>query len=270
MTNDKKRKCFVITPIGSEGSDIRSSADGLIDSVITPICKELNIELFVAHRIDTPGSITGQVLEHILTDDLVIANLTTLNPNVMYELAVRHSARLPTISLAENGTKLPFDISDERTIFYSDDMAGVTKLKPLLTNMINEALDDNEPDNPVYRAAKSQVMKELHPKGDFQSYMLERLERFETILQKSTVAPQTQPSTPTNYRFQVDMKEGMNTEEFKHEIMSDLFDSAQVYTFNHTNKGISFELSNKQRAEKCEKILLESNLVDNISLQQVV
>ncbi|MCF7502938.1 hypothetical protein [Vibrio sp. L3-7] len=166
------KNCFVVTPIGNDGSEIRRSADGLIDAVIEPICKELELNMFVAHRIDTPGSITTQVIEHVLNDDLVIANLTTLNPNVMYELAVRHAAKLPVICLAQNGTVLPFDISDERTIFYENDMAGVQKLKLILKKMALEALDDKEVDNPVYRAAKNKVMKDLHPQDDFQSYIL--------------------------------------------------------------------------------------------------
>ncbi|MFA0607281.1 hypothetical protein [Vibrio amylolyticus] len=141
--------------------------------------------MFVAHRIDTAGSITTQVIEHVLNDDLVIVNLTDLNPNVMYELGVRHASRLPVISLAENGTRLPFDISDERTIFYDNDMAGVTKLTPILEKMVIDALDDKEPDNPVYRAAINKVMKDLHPQNDFQSFVVNRLDRFESLLLKS-------------------------------------------------------------------------------------
>jgi hypothetical protein len=188
MSSDTKRKCFVVTPIGKDGSDIRRSADGLIDAVIEPVCKALELEMHVSHRIDTAGSITSQVIEHLLQDELVIVNLTFLNPNVMYELAVRHSARLPVITLAEDGTVLPFDISDERTIFYYNDMAGVTRLIPSLEKMSREALADTEPDNPIYRAVKNKVMKELHPQGDFQSYILERLDRFEKLLydQKGT------------------------------------------------------------------------------------
>src|SRR5688572_1260591 len=97
-TNEKKtqKRCFVITPIGDS------------------------------------ASITSQVIEHLLTDELVVANLTELNPNVMYELAVRHAARLPVVTLAHQGTKLPFDIADERTIYFTNDMQGVEELKPAL------------------------------------------------------------------------------------------------------------------------------------------
>ncbi|MFB2661883.1 hypothetical protein [Shewanella mangrovisoli] len=197
-SKETTKKCFIVTPIGKDGTDVRRAADGLIDSVIEPVCIKLGLEMHVAHRIDVPGSITGQVIEHILNDDLVIANLTTLNPNVMYELAVRHAVRLPVVSLAEEGTLLPFDISDERTIFYTDDMAGVKKLIPALEKMIQEALVDSEPDNPVYRAAKNKVMKDLQPHGDFQSYILEKMDRFESILQRSGVS-QPVPRTTLNY-----------------------------------------------------------------------
>ncbi len=183
-TTHTNKKCFVVTPIGGEGSEIRRSADGLIDTVIEPVCEKLGLEMYVAHRISTPGSITTQVLEHLLNDELVIANLTTLNPNVMYELAVRHSARFPVVSLAHEGTDLPFDISDERTLFFRDDMAGVTKLIPELERMASDAISDTEPDNPVYRAAKGVVMKTVKPDSDHLQYLLSKFDSLERMLSK--------------------------------------------------------------------------------------
>lgn len=183
-----KKKCFVVTPIGGDNTNTRRAADGLINAVIIPVCEQLGLEVFVAHRIDKPGSITGQVIDHVLNDDLVITNLTELNPNVMYELALRHAARKPVVSLAEDGTKLPFDISEDRTIFYSDDMYGVNILKDRLAAMIKEAMGDEEPDNPVYRAVNYQVMKEA-AKSDadgnaFENFVLNRFDRLESTLKK--------------------------------------------------------------------------------------
>ena len=93
MTTEKK-KCFVATPVSDDGSNIRRATDGLVASVIKPVLEELDIEVFVPHEMDRPGWIAGQVIDHLVQDDLVIANLTELNPNVMYELAIRHCAHL--------------------------------------------------------------------------------------------------------------------------------------------------------------------------------
>jgi hypothetical protein len=170
------KSCFIISPLGADDSETRRKADGLIDAVLKPILNELDFRAIPPHEIDTPGSITKHVIQHLLEDDLVIANLTELNPNVMYELAVRHAKRLPVVCLVEKGTKLPFDIATERTIFYDNDMKGVEILKPKLSKAIQEAIDEKEPDNPIYRAATDSIMRKVAEKDDAQSYMLKRLD----------------------------------------------------------------------------------------------
>ncbi|MBF4819603.1 MULTISPECIES: hypothetical protein [Cronobacter] len=178
----KQKNCFIVTPIGSGESATRRRAQGILDAVIRPILLNKNINVHVSHEISSQGSITKQIIEHLLQDDLVIANLTELNPNVMYELAVRHCKRLPVVAIAEEGTNLPFDISDERTIFYKNDMAGAFELQPVLDKAIDLALNDEKPDNPIYRVAQSIIIKESTETVTAEKYLMDRLDDIEKLL----------------------------------------------------------------------------------------
>ena len=134
---DKKKTCFIITPIGGEKDEIRRHIDGVIDNIITPVM-ENEYEINVAHRLFNTGSINKQIIEQIYNSDIVIANLTQTNPNVMYELAFRHTLGLPAITIAVDGTKLPFDVISERTIFYKNDIQGVSEAQDELRNYLKQ------------------------------------------------------------------------------------------------------------------------------------
>lgn len=130
----EKKKCFVITPIGKEGSKIRKHIERVIEEAIKPaLCPKYDI--VVAHTINEVGGLMDQIIEHICLDELVIANLTERNPNVMYELAARHSRGKPVILIAEHGTDIPSDISSERVFGYHYDKRGLLKLKKTIKDI---------------------------------------------------------------------------------------------------------------------------------------
>jgi hypothetical protein len=115
---DALRRCFVISPIGKESSDIRRHADEVLKHIIVPAMAKCDIRPIRSDELATPGRISEQMFQHLLRDDLCIALLTGYNPNVFYELAIAHSARRPVIIMAEKGMELPFDIKDLRCIYY--------------------------------------------------------------------------------------------------------------------------------------------------------
>lgn len=154
----EKERCFIITPIGNKNEEIRRHINGIIDAVIKPLLKD-DYDVIVSHEISDLGSINKQIIKEIYNDKLVIANLTTVNPNVMYELAFRHTLGKPVIIIAEEGTKLPFDISVERTIFYNNDALGTIELAESLKKFIG-AIDFDDISSPIHDTI-SDISKEL-------------------------------------------------------------------------------------------------------------
>lgn len=157
------RKCFIITPIGNKNSDVFRRAKGVIESAIKPVLMEYGfVDVKPAYEINVSGMINTQIINRIIEDDLVIVNLTDNNPNVMYELCLRHVVAKPIIHICENGTELPFDIKDNRTVFYEDDMLGVEELKEKVRLFLDEMVYEKEyMDNPVYVAYRhGKLLKE--------------------------------------------------------------------------------------------------------------
>jgi hypothetical protein len=147
--------CFYISPIGQPDSDQRKHADFFLEYVVTPALKEFNLKVVRADQIGKAGMIGKQVLEHLLKSRLVIADLSFHNPNVFYELSLRHAARLPAVQLIREGEPIPFDLDQYRTIkLDTKDLYGfLPKLQTYtsqIANQVRRALADaDNVDNPI-------------------------------------------------------------------------------------------------------------------------
>jgi hypothetical protein len=115
------KKCFVITPIGPAESEQRAHADRIWKVVLEPVLKPAGYELVRSDKMDDPGQITDAIFRCIAESEVCVADLSFLNPNVMYELGVRHCLRLPTIQIKCEGTQNPFDAKNQRTIDFDLD-----------------------------------------------------------------------------------------------------------------------------------------------------
>jgi len=110
------KTCFVVCPIGEEGSDERFRSDQLLRHLLRPAARKCGYKTVRADHISKPGLITHDIIEHLVEDPLVIADLAGANPNVFYELAVRHATKKPVIQITQVGEAIPFDVSPVRTI----------------------------------------------------------------------------------------------------------------------------------------------------------
>lgn len=110
------KTCFVIAPIGEIGSETRKRSDLVLKYVILPAAEQCGYAALRADQISEPGLITSQVIQHIIDDPLVIADLTERNPNVFYELAIRHALKKPLVQIIKSGEQMPFDVAGTRTI----------------------------------------------------------------------------------------------------------------------------------------------------------
>jgi hypothetical protein len=155
LSTDFETACFYITPIGDEGSEQRKHADLFMGALIEPSLTEFNLRLVRADRIGDAGMITAQIIEHIIHSRLVIVDLSFHNPNVFYELALRHAVRKPIVQISRSADKLPFDIGQVRTIVV--DTTDIYSLVPQLESLkaqiaaqIRKTLDEkSEVENPL-------------------------------------------------------------------------------------------------------------------------
>lgn len=144
-----EKVCFMITPIGKEGTDIRKNADEVLEYIVEPVCKNYGYSVVRADKMANSGLITKAIIEQIITADLVVADLTGNNPNVFYELAIRHSYRKPAIQIVKGDIDIPFDVSNMRTISYDTTLSGANTAKKEIEAMLIAIEKGEKVHNPV-------------------------------------------------------------------------------------------------------------------------
>ncbi|MBW4720780.1 hypothetical protein [Saccharothrix obliqua] len=143
-------ECFFVCPIGAANSDIRKRSNQVYRHVVKATVEPMGYETTRGDTIDQSGLITTQVIDKLLNADLVIADLTDHNPNVFYELAVRHAAGKPFIHLMAEGQAVPFDIQGMRTVFFDhQDLDSVFEAKRQLSGMIRQIQAGARVETPV-------------------------------------------------------------------------------------------------------------------------
>jgi hypothetical protein len=123
-TYKRRPRAFAVMQFGSP-------FDAMYSDVIKPVCESLGLDVERADDWYRPGVIMDDVIQAITQADLVIAEITPKNPNVYYEVGYAHAAGVLTVLLFEQkeDSRLPFDLSGHRAIFYEDSIGGKGKVE---------------------------------------------------------------------------------------------------------------------------------------------
>jgi len=153
-------ECFIICPIGNENSESRKRSDKLLKHVFKPVLDRNDYKALRADQIPKVGLITTQIINLIIESPLVIADLTDSNPNVFYELAIRHAIKKPYIQVIEKGQKIPFDLSGIRTIEIDiTDLDNVENAIKEIEKQIHEFKKGYIPDSPISIASSAKIIQ---------------------------------------------------------------------------------------------------------------
>lgn len=155
------RTCFVISPIGEEQSDVRERADAVLEHIIRPAAEANGLVSVRADQISEPGLITTQIIQHILNDAIVVADLTDHRGNVFYELGLRHAFGKPVVQIIHEAQHVPFDVGNVRTVSYNLTLHGAKRATDLIKKQIQSAMADGfVADSPVAVAARLEDLLE--------------------------------------------------------------------------------------------------------------
>lgn len=108
--------------------------NALYTDVIKPTCERFGLEAIRADDIHKSGLIINDITRSIEEASVIIADVTTDNPNVFYEVGYAHGIKKATILLSDRTReKLPFDVSGFRTLFYDNTIGGKSDVEVRLT-----------------------------------------------------------------------------------------------------------------------------------------
>jgi hypothetical protein len=159
---DERPVCFLIAPIGDEGTDVRKRSDRVLKYLIEPAAEQCGYQVLRADKISKPGIITVQVIQQVINAPMVVADLTGHNANAFYELAIRHMVKKPLVQMIRKGEKVPFDVAATRVLFIEDpDLDTIEETKVQLVEHLKAAKNDaSQVDNPISVSTDLQALRQ--------------------------------------------------------------------------------------------------------------
>lgn len=147
--SSEEKKCFVIMPFSATKSHDEKYWERQFNLFLKPIIEKVkNVKAYRSEPLR--GSISSQIILDLINSDIVVADLTDHNPNVLWELGVRQSFKHGTITIAEDNTAIPFHFSHKGILFYNQNHMENSEFEAQFIKSIEDCIKHpKEPDSPV-------------------------------------------------------------------------------------------------------------------------
>lgn len=119
---------FVLTPFHPNE---KSTFSAIVESF-----EEYDTRVIRGDEQSVKGDILTHIIKMMLSARIIIADVSTRNPNVMYELGIAHALGKDVVMISNSFESMPFDINSRRIIFYDDRFELINKLRKELGRKI--------------------------------------------------------------------------------------------------------------------------------------
>ena len=209
--NDKSKlndDCFIIMPISDPAGYDTGHFKGIYDDIFKPACEVAGLNPIRADDIESTSMIHINILQKLLNSPMAICDLSSHNPNVLFELGVRQAFDMPTVLVQEEGTTQIFDIAPlnyctyRKKRLYKEVIEDQKKLAQYLKNT-SEALKNGDIINSIVKLlnVNKAVMKE--DTGDSASivynYILAEINQLKNEIIKSNTSSAQSYFNDENY-----------------------------------------------------------------------
>jgi hypothetical protein len=232
------KTCFVIIGFGTK-TDLKTgeafNLDKTFNNIIKPAFEEMGYECFRAIEKNTTGSIDKLMYQWIMDADYVVADISTLNANVLYELGVRHAVKPRStliISEAKQMGNLPFDINHSVILTYEHlgkgiDYDEVERFKGLLKETVAKIEQKPGVDSPVYT-----YLPDLVPPA---------VQRTAKMIELSGAGPEAEPPAPNKSLEAILATAKQAKNDGNHDLVASLLETASKLSPN--DAGITQQLA---------------------------
>lgn len=117
---NKEKNCFIIMPFSSPAGYDDNHFSRVYEYIIKPACEKAGFEPVIAKDTAKTNLIALEILKHIVEYDMALCDISSRNPNVFYELGLRHAFNKKTVLIKDKRTETPFDIASLRYTEYSE------------------------------------------------------------------------------------------------------------------------------------------------------